>query len=479
MRKPVIGIEIHAQLNTRSKLFCACSTQFGSTPNTHVCPVCLGLPGALPVLNQQAVTYAMMAGMALHTHIQLVSVFARKNYFYPDLPKGYQISQYDQPICLNGWVDIPTESGMKRIGITRIHIEEDAGKLLHQGSDTIAGSTHSIVDLNRASTPLIEIVTEPDIRSASEARQVVETIREHLIHLGICDGNMEEGSLRADINISLRDSDSAPFGTRCEIKNVNSFRSIERAVQIEMTRQNTILDRGDRVIQQTRQYDEASQTTRSLRDKEESHDYRYFPDPDLTPLVISEDWLARVQAALPELPTHRRNRYQEAGLSPFEIDVVIADPHACRYLDAVNEAGASYPVAAKWVVGDLMAWLNQHQRGYKTCPLPPLHLAELLGCVSDGTLSGKLAKGVLETCLNTGESPRQVIQKTGSTQVSDEGELTALIDQIMSANPDVVDKIKAGKGGATQFLVGQVMKETKGRANPDVVKRVLSDRLGL
>jgi len=479
MRKPVIGIEIHAQLNTKTKLFCACSTQFGAPPNTHICPVCLGLPGALPVLNQQAVTHAMMAGMALNTTIQAVSVFARKNYFYPDLPKGYQISQYDQPICLAGWVDIPTESGTKRIGITRIHIEEDAGKLLHQGADTIAGSTHSIVDLNRASTPLIEIVTEPDIRSATEARQVVETIREHLIHLGICDGNMEEGSLRADINISLRESDTSPFGTRCEIKNVNSFRSIERAIQIEMTRQNALLDRGETVIQQTRQYDEATQTTRPLRDKEESHDYRYFPEPDLTPLVISSEWMARVRDALPELPAHRRNRYHQAGLSPFEIDVIVADPHACTYLDAVEQAGATYPVAAKWVVGDLMAWLKQENRGYDTCPLTPSSLAELLACVADGTLSGKLAKGVLETCLSTGETPRTVIQKTGSTQVSDEGELTTIIDQILDANPDVVEKIKAGKGGATQFLVGQVMKETKGRANPDVVRRVLSGRLGI
>jgi len=477
MVSPVIGIEIHAQLKTTTKLFCGCLTQFGDPPNTHVCPVCTGSPGALPVLNKQAVRYAIMAGLALNGRIQPVSVFARKNYFYPDLPKGYQISQYDRPIVLGGWVDIPSDGGLKRIGITRIHIEEDAGKLLHQGSDTIAGSSHSIVDLNRASTPLIEIVTEPDIRSASEARWVVERIRETLVHLGICDGNMEEGSLRADINVSIREDDTAPFGTRCEIKNVNSFRSIERAIHIEMSRQAALLAKGEAVIQQTRQYDEATQTTRTLRDKEESHDYRYFPDPDLTPLVIESSWIEAIKTALPEQAAHRRVRYKAVGLSDFETDVLLADPQACRYLDTVADAGIPHPIAAKWIVGDLNAHIKDRGHTFANSAVPPAYLVELLTAIMQGTLSGKLGKSVLSACFETGESPQQIIAKTGQTQVSDEGELSSMVGQICAQHPDVVAKVKAGKGGAIQFLMGQVMKETKGRANPDMVKGLLEAHL--
>lgn len=477
MVSPVIGIEIHAQLKTITKLFCGCLTQFGDTPNTHVCPVCTGAPGALPVLNKQAVVYAIMAGLALNGRIQPISVFARKNYFYPDLPKGYQISQYDRPIVLGGWIDIPVQDGVKRIGITRIHIEEDAGKLLHQGSDTITGSSHSIVDLNRASTPLIEIVTEPDIRSAIEARWVVERIRETLVHLGICDGNMEEGSLRADINVSIRDSDTSPFGTRCEIKNVNSFRSIERAIQIEISRQEALLAKGEAIIQQTRHYDEASQTTRALRDKEESHDYRYFPDPDLCPLVLDSHWIDTIKTGLPEQAPHRRDRYKQAGLSDFEIDVLLADPTACHYLDAVAEMGIPHPIAAKWIVGDLNAQLKNSGHTFASSPVTPAHLAELLTAIISGTLSGKLGKSVLSTCFETGESPQQLIAKTGQTQVSDEATLAPLVHRICGQHPDVVAKVKAGKNGAIQFLMGQIMKETKGRANPDMVKGLLDAHL--
>ena len=469
----VIGIEVHAQLKTNSKLFCGCSTQFGDRPNTNVCPVCLGMPGALPVLNRRAVEYAIMAGLALDCDVRHTAVFSRKNYFYPDLPKGYQISQYDQPICLGGHLDIRVDGVKKRIGITRIHMEEDAGKLIHQGSDTIAGATHSHVDLNRACTPLIEIVSEPDIRTAQEARLYVEALRQRLVYLGICDGNMDEGSLRADINVSLRPVGTEPFGTRTETKNVNSFRSIERAIHSEIARQTQLLTAGERIVQQTRQYDEATQTTRVLRDKEESHDYRYFPEPDLYPLVLTTQWIDTIRAMLPELPEAKARRYRDAGLSEFEIDVVLTEPETSQYLDQCIEAGAVPKDAAKWVVGDLNSVLKETKQSFKESKITPAGLVQLLGLIQSGKLSGKMAKEVLEKSVQTGQLPDAVVAASGATQISDTGELVAVVDRILDANLDVVEKVKSGKTNSADFLMGQVMKETQGRAKPELVRRLI------
>jgi aspartyl-tRNA(Asn)/glutamyl-tRNA(Gln) amidotransferase subunit B len=476
--EPVIGIEVHAQLKTKTKLFCGCSTQFGESPNSNVCPVCLGMPGALPVLNRKAVDFAIMAGLALECEVRHTSVFSRKNYFYPDLPKGYQISQYDQPICLGGQLTMMVDGQPKRIGITRIHMEEDAGKLVHQGSDTIAGSTHSHVDLNRACTPLIEIVSEPDIRSPQEARLYVEALRQRLIYLGICDGNMEEGSLRADINVSIRPVGQAEFGTRTEVKNVNSFRSIERAVISEIERQTAAILRGEKIIQQTRQYEEATQSTRVLRDKEDSHDYRYFPEPDLYPLVLKSEHIETLRAQLPELPEARAARYRASGLSEFEIDVVLADPMIGIYLDATIAGGALANAAAKWIVGDLNSLLRESKQDFSTTKVTPLYLVELLTLIDSGKISGKMAKDVLANCANTGHSPAALVAASGATQISDTTELEAIVDRILDANPDVIEKVKGGKTNSADFLMGQVMKETKGRAKPDLVRSLIQELIG-
>ncbi|NBV83775.1 Asp-tRNA(Asn)/Glu-tRNA(Gln) amidotransferase subunit GatB [bacterium] len=471
--EPVIGIEVHAQLKTNTKLFCGCSIQFGDKPNTNVCPVCLGMPGALPVLNRQAVEYAVMAGVALDCDVRPTSVFSRKNYFYPDLPKGYQISQYDQPICLNGFLDIVVDGVTKRIGITRIHMEEDAGKLVHQGSDTIAGATHSHVDLNRACTPLIEIVSEPDIRTAQEARLYVEALRQRLVYLGICDGNMEEGSLRADINLSLRPVGATSFGTRTETKNVNSFRSIERAIQSEIARQTQLLVAGERVVQQTRQYDESTQSTRVLRDKEDSHDYRYFPEPDLYPLVLSLDWIQSIRDTLPELPHAKAARYRGAGLSDFECDVILSEPETSRYFESCVSTGADAKAAAKWIVGDLNSQLKELKQSFAESKLDPAGLVQLLGLIDSGKISGKMAKDVVAQCVKTGHAPEAIVAASGATQISDTSELTAVVDRILDANPDVVEKVKGGKANSADFLMGQVMRETKGRAKPDLVRSLI------
>ncbi len=477
MFEPVIGIEVHAQLKTFTKLFCGCSTQFGQLPNSNVCPVCLGMPGALPVLNKRAVEYAVMAGLALDCDIQPTSVFSRKNYFYPDLPKGYQISQFDLPICLNGHLDIRVDGHGQRIGITRIHIEEDAGKLVHQGADTIAGSTHSHVDLNRACTPLIEIVSEPDIRSPQAARVYVETLRQRLIYLGICDGNMEEGSLRADINISLRPVGTTQFGTRTEVKNVNSFRSIERAVISEIARQTELLSSGQLVVQQTRQYDEATQSTRLLRDKEDAHDYRYFPEPDLYPLVLDMTWVADIAKTLPERPEARCQRYLGLGLSDFEVDVIVADPDMAAYFDQVLTCGAPAKLAAKWVVGDLNALLKDRKILMGATPVSPRYLADLVGLIDTGKISGKIAKDVLVQVAESGKSPETIVAESGLSQVSDTGELDAIVSGILDANPDVIEKVKAGKTNSADFLMGQVMKATRGRAKPDLVRTLILDAI--
>jgi aspartyl-tRNA(Asn)/glutamyl-tRNA(Gln) amidotransferase subunit B len=468
----VIGIEVHAQLRTNTKLFCGCPNQFGTGPNSNVCPVCLGLPGALPVLNKQAVIFAVTAGLGLHCQIRETSVFSRKNYVYPDLPKGYQISQYDLPICEHGHLDIAVEGVSKRIGITRIHMEEDAGKLVHQGAEAISGSTGSLVDLNRACTPLIEIVSEPDIRSAQEARVYVENLRRILMFLGVCDGNMEEGSLRADANVSIRPVGAEKFGTRTEIKNVNSFRSLERAIESEVVRQTALILSGGTVIQETRHYDDFTQTTKRLRSKADAHDYRYFPEPDLFPLHVSSAWIAEIKATMKLHPDAVLLKYKTEGLSEFEIQVLLDDPEMACFFDACCVDGVSPTAVAKWVVGDLQAILRDKKISFSDSPVAPAALTRLVQMIEKGTLSGKMAKEMLPAMM-TGKDPESMVKESGATQISDGDALRPLISAIIDQHPDVIEKVKSGKQNAADFLIGQVMKETKGRAKPDLVRTLI------
>lgn len=472
----VIGLEVHAQLKTNTKLFCGCSTQFGNSPNTNTCPVCLGMPGALPVLNKAAVEMAVKAGLALGCDIQKTSEFSRKNYFYPDLPKGYQISQFELPICLGGQLDIQPKAGEKSIGITRIHMEEDAGKLLHQGAEGIADSTHSLVDLNRACTPLIEIVSEPDIRTAEEAKLYVMSLRDILRTIGVCDGNLEEGSMRCDVNISLRPRGQEAFGTRSEIKNVNSFRSIERAIAYEFKRQKKRLLAGEKIVQETRNYHDDTQITTSLRGKEEAHDYRYFPEPDLLPLVISDAFIDQQQQDLAELPAAKRVRYlSELGLSEHDVKVLIEELDMDRYFNACLTAKNAPTAKAicKWIVGDIQALLKTRKDTYATLKLTPDHLAALVSLIEKGTISGKIAKDLLPQLLDSGEHPEKAIEKAGLSQVSNTDDLDPIIEKILAENPDVVEKIRAGKHQSANFLMGQVMKATQGRAKPDLVRELI------
>ncbi|MAH80107.1 MAG: Asp-tRNA(Asn)/Glu-tRNA(Gln) amidotransferase GatCAB subunit B [Rickettsiales bacterium] len=472
----VIGIEVHAQLKTKTKLFGASSTQFGDKPNSNVDPVCLGLPGALPVLNKESTKMAVLAGLALNCEIRQTSVFSRKNYFYPDLPKGYQISQFDKPICEHGHLDIQVEGVEKRIGITRIHMEEDAGKLNHQGADSIEGATHSLVDLNRAGTPLIEIVSEPDIRSSAEAKAYVEALKTIVQHIGVCDGNMEEGSLRADANVSIRPVGQKEFGTRTEIKNLNSFRSLERAINVEVKRQKEVILAGGKIVQETRNYDDNSQTTTSLRGKEEAHDYRYFPEPDLPPLIISDEQLAEYKALLPELPEQKKSRYiNDYQLSKHDVKVFIQDISTDLFFNHVlaEVKKATAKDVAKWVVGDLSAALKDSQSNFEATTLQPQRFAELMDLIAAGTISGKMGKQVLDELLKSDKTAQAIVDGLGGGQISDESALEDVVINILKSNMDVVEKIKAGKTQSANFLMGQVMKETKGRAKPDTVRELI------
>lgn len=474
--EPVIGIEVHAQLKTKTKLFCGCPNGFGDHPNVNVCPVCLGMPGALPVLNQEAVDLAIKAGLALNCEIQEASVFARKNYFYPDLPKGYQISQFELPICLKGHLKIQVDGEEKTIGITRIHMEEDAGKLLHQGAESIAGSSHSHVDLNRACVPLIEIVSEPDIRSAEEAKAYMESLKHIVQFTDVCDGNLEEGSLRADANVSLRLKGDTAFGIRAEIKNLNSFRSLERAINYEIKRQAELLRSGGVVIQETRHYDDFTGKTSSLRGKEDSHDYRYFPDPDLKPLLVSQERVSEIQKNMTELPDQIITRYQETlSLPDGDIKVLVSDKLIYTYYEDVlkKEPDLDPKEVAKWLVGDFMAYTKEHDKTFETPPIDVAKFVDLLLLLKSGKISGKMGKEILGTVFSTGESPSQILKKSGGEQISDETVLQDVVAQIVSANLDVVAKVKAGKTKSADFLMGQVMKETKGRAKPDLVRKLI------
>ncbi len=474
----VIGLEVHVQLTTTTKIFCGCSTRFGNAPNTQTCPVCLGLPGALPVLNRQVVEYAIMAGLATECRIAPRSVFARKNYFYPDLPKGYQISQFELPVCEQGRLEIETGDGdIKSVGITRIHMEEDAGKLLHGETPETAGASY--VDLNRAGTPLLEIVSEPDLRSADEAIAYLKKLHQIVVYLGICDGNLEEGSFRCDANVSIRPRGQQALGTRAEIKNVNSFRFIKQAIEYEVERQIELVEEGGRVIQETRLFDSAAGTTRSMRGKEEAHDYRYFPDPDLVPLTISEGWIDQVRSRLPELPAARVERFvADYGIPRYDALVLTADRALADYFDACVRLHGNGKACSNWVMGEVARGLNAEGIGIAACPVTPELLAGLLQRVEDGTISGKIAKTVFDEMWKSGKPADTIIADQGLRQVTDTGAIEEIIDGIIAANPGQVEEYRGGKEKVFGFFVGQVMKASKGKANPAAVNELLKKKLG-
>ena len=465
----VIGLEVHVELHTKTKIFCGCSTSFGAPPNTHTCPVCLGHPGVLPVLNKQAVEYAMKAAMALNCTIATDAKFDRKNYFYPDSPKAYQISQSDQPIGQNGWIDIEVNGETKRIGITRVHLEEDAGKLIHADD----GSA-SLVDFNRVGTPLIEIVSEPDIRSPEEARLYLEKLRAIMLYCEVSDVKMEEGSLRCDANISLRPFGQEKFGTRAELKNMNSFRGVQRGLEYEEWRQADILDSGGEVVQETRRYDDEQGKTFSMRGKEESHDYRYFPDPDLVRLHIDEEWKARVKQTIPELPDSRKARYvKEYGLPSYDAEVITTSKELADFFEESLRFTKDAKAVANWIMGDLLAYLNAGGLELADVKVTGQGLGEMIGLIEKGTISGKIAKTVFKEMLETGKAPQVIVEEKGLVQINDEAAIKAIVQQVVANNPQSVADYKAGKQKAIGFLVGQVMKETKGKANPGLVNKLI------
>jgi aspartyl-tRNA(Asn)/glutamyl-tRNA(Gln) amidotransferase subunit B len=468
----VIGLEVHAQLNTATKIFCACPTAFGAAPNTQTCPVCLALPGALPVLNAAAVDKAIALGLAVNAQINKRSVFARKNYFYPDLPKGYQISQYELPIVGKGQLTIALADGREKVvGITRAHLEEDAGKSLHE-----AFSGQTGIDLNRAGTPLLEIVSEPDMRSPAEAVAYLKKLHALVRYLDVCDGNMQEGSFRCDANVSLR-RPGAPFGTRAEVKNLNSFRFLEKAIEYEMERQRDILESGGKIIQETRLFDANKGETRSMRSKEEANDYRYFPDPDLLPLIFDEARIGAVRAALPELPDAKRDRFmQQYGLPAYDAGVLTASRTVADYYETVA-MGVDAKMAANWVMGDLLGALNKAGLEMESCPVAAEKLRTLLQRIGDQTISGKIAKDLFELIFAEGGEVDAIIASRGLRQITDSGAIAGLIDEIIGANPQQVADYRGGKDKLLAFFVGQVMKASKGKANPDQVNALLREKL--
>lgn len=472
----VIGLEIHVELKTESKIFCSSSAHFGGAPNTHICPVCLGLPGVLPVLNKKVVEYAIRAALALNCEIARFCKFDRKNYYYPDLPKNYQISQYDLPLAQNGYLEIETENGRKRIGILRIHMEEDAGKLLHQG--TVTTTPYSLVDYNRTGVPLLEIVSAPDMRTPEEARAYAEKLRSVIQFTGISDCKMEEGSLRVDANVSVRPVGSREFGVKTEIKNVNSFRALQKALAYEIERQIAILEEGGEVVQETRTWDEGKGITLPLRSKEEAHDYRYFPEPDLPPLVISQEWVEEIYRSLPELPDARRERYiAEYGLPAYDAGVLTATKEIGDYFEECVKLYPHPKTVSNWVMGELLRLLNATNTEITASPVRPAQLAALLKLIDDGTISGKIAKTVFEEMFNTGKDPETIVKEQGLVQISDEAMLKKVVQEVIAANPKVVADYKQGKEKALGFLVGQVMKATQGKANPALVNRLLKEAL--
>jgi aspartyl-tRNA(Asn)/glutamyl-tRNA(Gln) amidotransferase subunit B len=479
----IIGLETHCQLGTQTKIFSSSSTQFGATPNTNIDPVCMGLPGVLPVLNQKVLEYAVKTGLALNCQIAPYSKFDRKQYFYPDLPKNYQISQYDLPIATGGWLEIELVDGdgnptRKRIGITRAHMEEDAGKLVHAGSDRLSGSTYSLVDYNRAGIPLLEIVSEPDIRSAQEAAEYGQELQRILRYLGVSDGNMEEGSLRCDVNISVRPVGREAFGVKVEIKNMNSFSAIQKAIDYEIDRQIEAIESGGKIIQETRLWEENTQQTIGMRTKEGSSDYRYFPEPDLGPIEVSAERLETWKAELPELPASKRHRYEEdLGLSAYDARILTDDRAVAEYFEAAISLGASAKQAANWVMGDITAYLKETKLNIRDIALKPATLAELLTLIEDGTISGKIAKEILPELLADGGSAKALVESKGLTQISDTSALEQIVDEVIADHPQELEAYRNGKTKLQGFFVGQVMKRTSGRADPKLTNQLLGRKL--
>ncbi len=472
--EPVIGLEVHAHLKTKSKAFCGCPTSFGAEPNTQVCPVCLGMPGVLPVVNKSMVAFAIKVGLALDCTISNTTKFDRKNYFYPDLPKGYQISQYDEPICKAGHITIKN----KKIRVHRAHMEEDAGKLVHAGAAGLHGSDYSLVDYNRGGVPLLEIVSEPDITSPEEARLYLTELRNILRYIDVCDGNLEEGSFRCDANVSIRPVGTKELGTRTEIKNLNSFRAVQRAIQYEIERQTTLVESGEKVVQQTRLWNDGDGKTHPMRSKEEAHDYRYFPEPDLVPLVIDKVWIEELVKQMPELPEARRRRYvTELKLAPDDAYVLVESKEMSDFFDRAIKLGASAKETANWLIGPTQAYLKEQKLGFDELPLTPENVRDLATAVSRGTISNTAAKQVLSELLAKKSDVAALIEKLGLTQVSDEGDLRKAVSEVLAANPSQVAEFHQGRTKVRQFFFGEIMKGTKGKANPQVVNKLLDEIL--
>ncbi len=469
----VIGIEVHVELLTRSKMFCMCSVEFGAPPNSQVCPVCLGMPGVLPVINKRAVEFVIMTGLALNGKISNWSKLDRKNYFYPDLPKNYQISQYDLPIAVGGFLEIELDGTKKRIGITRVHIEEDTGKNLHP-----EGASYSHVDFNRCGVPLMEIVSEPDMRSPEEAHEYLQKLKAILEYLEVSDCNMEEGSLRAEANVSLRPAGSSEYGTKTEIKNVNSFKGVQKALEYEIERQREVISSNGTVVQETRMWDEERGITVGMRSKEEAHDYRYFPEPDLVPVAVDEPWVEEVRKRLPELPRARRQRFvTEYGIPEYDAGVLTASRAVADYYEECVRNGAEPKGASNWVMGDLQFLVREAGVDITACKIIPENLAAMLKLIDDGTISGKIAKTVFKEMFTTGKAPAEIVRERGLQQITDEEKVGEIIDKVIRENPEPVESYRRGKTKALAFLVGQVMKATRGKANPRLVNKMLEKKL--
>jgi aspartyl-tRNA(Asn)/glutamyl-tRNA(Gln) amidotransferase subunit B len=474
--EPVIGLEVHVQLATHTKIFCGCPAGFGAAPNSNVCPVCLGLPGALPVLNRQAVEFALQASLALNCHVNPQSVFARKNYFYPDLPKGYQISQYDQPVSEHGFVDIEVGGIKKRIGVTRIHLEDDAGKSIHDGFKD--SDRYTYVDLNRSGTPLIEIVSEPDMRTPDEAYAYLTELKQVLQYVAVSTCDMEKGHLRCDANVSVRLKGAEKFGTKVEVKNLNSFRFLKLALDYEIERQAEIVEGGGRIQQETRLFNPDTGVTVSMRSKESAHDYRYFPEPDLVPVRVSEQWLERVRSSTPELPASRRARFVESyGLREYDGQVLTATREISDYFEQVVKSSGDARVAANWVMGDLAAQLKEAGQEITESPVSASNLGRLIALIGEGKISGKLAKEIFIKMCESGDPPEAIMRREGLEQISDEGALAKIIDDVIAANPKQLDQYRSGKTTVMGFFVGQVMKASRGQADPAVVNRLMQEKL--
>ena len=469
----VIGLETHAQLQTQSKMFCGCLTKFGNSPNTNICPVCSGQPGSLPVINEKAIELAVKTALALGCKINGRSVFARKNYFYPDLPKDYQISQFEQPLAENGHLDIEVNGRIRRIGITRVHLEEDAGKLVHKGSSGIKGADYSLVDLNRTGTPLMEIVSEPDIRTPEEAKLYMQELARILKYLEVCDAKLEEGSLRCDANISLRPAGQKELGVKTEVKNMNSFKAVQKALEGEVERQTGILGEGGKIIQATLFYDEATGKTSVMRTKESSHDYRYFPEPDLMPLYIDKEWEEQIKKTLVELPSGKRKRFeQQYKLSDYDAAVLAENKMTASFFEDCVKLMGEPKLVANWLCQDAAGYLNQKNMNLQDTKLTPSLLVELLGLVKKGSISGNTAKEVLVKMIETGASPSAIVKESGSEQISDEAALVEIVQAVIKENPAQTQQFKSGKETVLNFFIGQAMRRTKGRANSELLKKL-------